>query len=111
MLMTMFVLDDPELLDAVLDAWHDIGVTGATIVESSGLNRRRAQTVDMGSAPGWPRVVERNRNGHFTIFLIVRDCEEAERCRVAAEALTGDLTQPNTGVFAAWELALEKGAL
>jgi len=110
MLMVMIVLDDPEVLDDALDALHAIGVSGATIVESSGLYRRRAQAMGMASAPGWPRVVERNRSGHYTLFLMVRDEEEAERCRVVVEALVGDLSLPNTGVFAAWKLALAKGA-
>lgn len=108
--MAMFVIDNPDLLDDLLDVWHDLGVTGATIVESSGINRRRVQAGRTGAAAGWPRVVERSRSGHFTIFLIVRDAHEAERCLTAAEALTGDLEQQNTGVFALWELAQAKGA-
>ena len=36
MYMVMFILDDPDRLDAVLDAWAKIGVSGTTIVESAG---------------------------------------------------------------------------
>ena len=39
--MVMFVLDDPDLLDRVLEAWEAAGATGVTIVESTGIRRRR----------------------------------------------------------------------
>ena len=41
MYMVLFVLDDPEHLDAVLSAWSSKGLTGVTIVESTGLYRRQ----------------------------------------------------------------------
>ncbi len=55
MFMIMMVIDDPSLLDEVLDAWQSVGVTGATIVESSGLHRRRATTIGARYSFGLPR--------------------------------------------------------
>ncbi len=109
MQMVMFVLDDPEQLDKVLDAWQDAGVSGVTIVESSGLYRRRAQMLGARYAIGFPRIVERIEQGHYSLFVIVRDEAEASRCLAAAEAIVGDLKQPHTGVFATWALGMVKG--
>jgi hypothetical protein len=39
----------------------------------------------------------------------VADEQKARLCLQATEALVGDLSGPNTGVFAAWPLALVKG--
>lgn len=39
MYMLMFILDDPNYLDEVLDAWEEVGVSGVTIVESTGMAR------------------------------------------------------------------------
>jgi hypothetical protein len=44
MFMIMFVLDDICHLDDVLDSWSDAGISGATIIESSGLYRRMKKT-------------------------------------------------------------------
>jgi hypothetical protein len=44
-----------------------------------------------------------------TLLAIVADEDKARLCLQATEALVGDLTGPNTGVFAAWPLTLVKG--
>jgi hypothetical protein len=110
MQMVMFVLDDPDKLDAVLDAWRSIGVSGATIVESSGLyRRRRERPVGARYAFGLARGVSRLDSGHYTLFVIVPDERMARACLSAAETIVGDLDGPDTGVLAAWELTLVKG--
>ncbi|MCB0130745.1 MAG: hypothetical protein KDD78_07845 [Caldilineaceae bacterium] len=108
--MIMLVIDNPDLLDQVLDAWQAVGINGATIVESTGLHRRRATTLGARFAFGMPRVVERVEEGHYSIFVLVDTAEDVERCLRAAESVTGDLDAPHTGLFAAWPLAMVKGA-
>ena len=44
------------------------------------------------------------------IFVVVDAAEDVERCLRAAESVTGDLDAPHTGLFAAWPLAMVKGA-
>jgi hypothetical protein len=107
MYMVMFIMDDPELLDELLVTWSDSGVTGATIIESTGLRRRLASTVHMRFLyqAASPLIEE----GHITLFAIVDDEEKARNCLQVTEALVGDLSGPSTGVFAAWPLALVKG--
>ena len=109
MFMIMFVIDDPSKLDALLDAWQKVGVDGATIVESSGLHRRRATTVGARYSFGFPRVVERVKAGHFTLLVAVQDETMVQACLDAAETITGNLHDPQTGFFAAWPLYTAKG--
>ena len=46
MYIVMLILDDPSKLYEVLDAWDEIGISGATIMDSTGRNRlRKAQQV------------------------------------------------------------------
>ena len=108
--MIMLVLDDPSLLDEVLDAWQAVGITGATIVKSSGLHRRRATTLGARYGFGLPRVVERIEEGHYTIFVVADDRAMIQPCLDAVETVTGDLDLPGTGMFATWELGFTKGA-
>ncbi len=41
MYVILYVLDDPDRLDEVLEAWRKVGVGGATIIESTGIYRQQ----------------------------------------------------------------------
>lgn len=110
MQMIMLVLDDPKQLDAVLDAWHAVGVSGVTIVESIGSYRRgHARRVRGRYLYGLPGLRECTEQCQYILLAIVPDSRTVAMCLDAAEKIVGDLTAPNTGVFAAWELPLAKG--
>ncbi len=47
MYAVFFVLDNPDLLDDVLDAWYAAGIGGVTIFESTGFHRRQHQHIAM----------------------------------------------------------------
>ena len=106
MFMVMFVLDDPHRLDALLEIWEATGVRGATIIESTGIHRRLKRRLPMRYLFQDSGTVE---EGHFALFAIVESEDVAQACLHATERLVGRLDEPNTGVFAAWPLALVKG--
>lgn len=107
--MVMLVLDAPDRLDAVLDAWHMAGVDGATIAETTGFHRRRARRGHVATRYALGGMVSGGQACNYTLWAIVPDEETVQRCLAAAEAVVGDLDGPNTGVLAAWPLALVKG--
>jgi hypothetical protein len=110
MYMVMFVLDDPSILDAVLDAWDAIGVSGVTIIESTGINRRRlASQVGKSFMAGLNRWVQSAEENQYTLFTIVQNEALVLDCIKAVEQIIGDLNQPNRGVLAAWPLGIVKG--
>lgn len=110
MYMVMFVLDDPSLLDEALDAWEKIGVTGVTVIESTGINRlRNARQVGTTFMAGINRLISGDLEMHYTLFTIVRGEETVQKCVAAVEKIVGDLDQPNSGVLAAWPLSFIKG--
>lgn len=106
----VFVLDNPNLLDQVLDAWEAIGIGGVTIIESSGLNRRRAQRQGTPFMLGFHRLMESSREGHYTLLAIIESEDIIQPCIEVTEAIVGDLSQPNTGILATWPASLVKGA-
>lgn len=108
--MVMFVMNNPDKLDEVLDGWHEAGIKGATIFESTGIYRRRPHLITARYAFGFPPFIENAEEGHYTLFTIVEDEEMVARCFDATEEIVGDLRQPHTGVMAAWPLARTKGA-
>jgi len=108
--MVMFVLNNPDLLDEVLDAWDAIGVSGVTIIDSTGINRRRAAR--MVGAPfmaGINRLLTSEQENHHTLFTIVKGEAIVQECIRAAEGVVGSLNEPNTGVLATWPLSLVAG--
>ena len=107
--MIMLVLDDPNRLDEVVEAWQSAGVSGATILESMGAYRRQSGRVHGRYLFGLPGLADSATRSQYTLFAIVPDQRTAERCLDATEEVVGDLGEPNTGVFAAWELSLAKG--
>jgi nitrogen regulatory protein P-II 1 len=115
MLLLWLVLDNPGLLNDVLEAWTDVGARGVTILESTGVHRVRS-TVSERDAPfmlGFSRLLRTDQVGHNTLFTVVPDMEIVERLVAATEEIVGDLSQPNTGVLfalpvaAAWGLPKE----
>jgi hypothetical protein len=110
MYMVMFVLDNPDLLYQVLDAWDSIGVSGVTIIESTGLNRLKlSRQVGKAFMRGINRLVYDPEEGHVTLLTIVQDEEMVQGCLRTVEGVVGNLDEPNNGILAAWPMAFVKG--
>jgi hypothetical protein len=107
--MIMLVLDDPNRLDEVLEAWRSAGVSGVTIMETIGAYRRETRRVTGRYLFGLPGLTESVQRSQYTLFAIVPDSSTSDLCLEASERIIGDLDEPNTGVFAAWELSSAKG--
>jgi hypothetical protein len=106
MYMIMLVLDNPDKLDEVLAGWENIGIRGATIVESTGIQRLRQKQIPMRYIFSTPGFVEQ---GHLTLFVIVETKRVVQACLRETQKIVTDLDGPNTGVFAAWPLAVVRG--
>lgn len=101
--LVVLVLDDPDLSDALLDAWEAAGVRGVTILESSGIGRvrRAALRDDMPLMPSLRNIMRGEEEHHRTFFSVVESEEQVETLAAAAQQVVGDFSQPNTGlVFA-----------
>ena len=106
MFMIMLVLDDNSYLDQILDTWSALGVSGATVVGSTGLYRRHLKRIPMrytyGDSPS-------EEIGNTTLLVIVENETMVQSCLHAVEHIVGDLDGPSTGVFSAWPLSITKG--
>lgn len=106
MFMILCVIDQTDHLKAVLQAWQQNGITGVTILESTGLHRLIAQThIPMRYAFG----ATSSERGNITLFTIVDKEETIQHCLEVTESIIGDFNGPNTGIFIAWPLGFAKG--
>ena len=93
----IFVLDNPDQLDKVLETWMDAGVRGITVLESTGVHR----LLEQGGLPtflGFRRLSQTSKYSHYTLFSIV-DEETIQRVARATEVIVGNLNTPDTGIL------------
>lgn len=108
--MLLLVLNDPTKIDQVLDAWERAGVRGATIIESSGLARRRGYLEDdMPLFPSLSTLLEGSMRHSFSLFALVDEGVEPQKVLAATERVLGDLSQPHTGIFCTLPVSFVKG--
>ena len=112
MYMILFVLHDPDNLDAVLTAWNEAGVSGITILPSTGLARFRAKGAwrdDLPLIPSLEDFHEHTERLNRTLMTIVKDDATVDKVVAATEQVIGDLDLPNTGIMAVLPVAMAFG--
>jgi nitrogen regulatory protein PII len=102
MSMILFVLHDPEKLNDLLSAWEEAGVSGVTVLFSTGLGRIRQNQGLRDDLPLMPTLEDFfpkvERLGR-TLFTIVDDETIIDKVVAATERVVGDLTQPDRGLL------------
>ncbi|KAF0108442.1 MAG: hypothetical protein FD146_1016 [Anaerolineaceae bacterium] len=102
MSLILFVLHDPELLDDLLAAWQDAGVSGATVLFSIGMGRIRPREGLRDDIPLMPSVEDFYPDPEHlsrTIFTLVDDETIVDKVITATERVVGDLNQPDRGLL------------
>ena len=102
MVMIMFVLNDAEKLQSVLDAWEAVGVSGATILHSTGMGRTRQLTAlrdDLPLMPSLRDLFDHEEYFSRTLFTIVKDEAMVDKIVRASERVVGDLNEPGNGLI------------
>ncbi len=106
--LVLLVLDDANKGPALLDAWEAAGVSGITMIESTGLGRLRnvmGLRDDMPLMPSIRALMQSREEHHRTIFSVVEGEAMVDKVITATETVTGDLSEPNTGVLFALPVA------
>jgi nitrogen regulatory protein P-II 1 len=102
MSLILFVLHDPEKLRELLDAWKEAGVTGATVLFSTGLGRLHrsvALSDDLPLMPSLEDFLPKVEHLSRTVFSMIDDDKIVERIIAATERVVGDLNQPDRGLL------------
>lgn len=112
MFLVLFVLDNAEKLDQVLDVWEETGVTGITILHSSGLGRARrvsGMRDDLPLMPSLKNLFDQEEYFSRTLFTVVNDEQVVDRLVAATQAITGSLDDPETGLLVVMPVARAYG--
>lgn len=97
--LVVLIADDPDDCPEVLDAWENLGVSGVTILESTGLGRlRRAEMRDdLPLIPSLRDFLNAREVPHRTLLSVVESESIADQMAAAAQEIIGDLNNPHTG--------------
>jgi len=99
--LVVFVLDDADLCQDVLDAWEEAGAKGITILESTGIGRVRQAGIrsDLPLMPSLSDLFKSAETHNRTLFSVVTDLDAAHALVEAAQDKVGGLERPNSGLL------------
>lgn len=99
--LVVLIIDDPDDCPSILEAWENIGVSGVTIFESSGLGRykRAGMRDDMPLMPSLRDLFESKEIHHRTLFSVVDDPNKVDEMVSVAQGIIGDLEEGHTGLL------------
>ena len=84
------------LLDQILAKLIELGVGGATVIDSTGIGRSKAEDITLYE--GFKDVLRGAQKNHYTILCVIKD----KRTKKIAEGLTelyGDFKEKGIGFF------------
>lgn len=91
------VLNKKEQVKPVLRALMDSGVSGATIMQSTGMGRTLAEEIPVFG--GLRQALNGDTVGNSTIFSVIEDGRVLETAIERITEIVGDLEKPGTGIL------------
>jgi nitrogen regulatory protein PII len=97
--LVVLVVDDPDDCPKILDTWETIGVSGATLLNSTGMGRIKKAGLldDLPLMPNLQNFLGVREESHRTILSVVEDEALVEKMIEIAQHIIGDLDEPHTG--------------
>lgn len=90
------VINEPRKVDEILQAFLEIGVTGATILDSYGMGSTLVEDIPIFA--GFRTLLAGSSKYNKTIFSVIKERETVERAVAAIEKICGNLDDPSTGI-------------
>lgn len=97
MKLMVIILNKTEVLDYLLEGLSAAGISGATIIESSGMAMTLSK-LDSSFISASIRSLFTGEEDNRTIFSVIKN-NQLETVRRVVYNTVGDLSQPNTGIL------------
>ena len=98
--LVVIVMTESQLCHDVIHIWKELGVSGATILESVGMRQLMEGHMHRDDLPLFPslrRMLETEEVHHRTLFSVVPDGFDIDELVRRTEALVGDLDETSNG--------------
>jgi nitrogen regulatory protein P-II 1 len=90
------VINDVDRMDEVLAGFLEIGITGATILDSEGMGRVLSHEIPIFA--GLQTLISRSLPQNQTLFSVIDDPEKVERAIALLQDVCGRFDDPATGI-------------
>lgn len=96
MKLFVYILNQQEKLDEILAGFVEIGITGATVIDSVGMGRILSKDVPIFA--GFQSVVSGSRPHNKTILSVVDNGDKIEKALELIEEVCGSFEDPGAGI-------------
>lgn len=96
------IVTQMDVCHDVIRVWEELGVPGATILDSVGMRHmkeRQAHRDDLPLLPSLRSMLEQEEYNHRTLFSVVPDDFNVEELIHRTEKLVGNFDAPHTGML------------
>ena len=90
------VINDVDLMDEVLAGFLEIGITGATVLDSEGMGRVLSHDIPIFA--GLQTLISRSRPQNQTLFSVIDQPEKVEQAIALLQDVCGRFEDPATGI-------------
>lgn len=90
------VINQEDRIDDILSGFLELGITGATIIDSEGMGRVLSQDIPIFA--GLQTLVARARPRNQTLFSVIDTAEKVDGALALLREICGDLESPATGI-------------
>jgi len=97
--LVVLIVDNPDDYHPILIAWEELGITGVTILESTGLGRIRKAGLsdDLPLMPRLDDFLGVREEPHRTLLSVVENQDQVTKMVESAQQIIGNLDDPHTG--------------
>lgn len=92
------VLNEVEYLDEIMETFMEIGVKGATILDSQGMGRALSE-VSTPMFGGLRNYFDKARPYNKTIFTVIEEEELLNKAVESVKEVLGDISKPGVGLL------------
>jgi nitrogen regulatory protein P-II 1 len=94
------VLEQTEYLSTILERLVKIGVTGTTVLDSTGMGRMLLESrADLPVAKIIEQVMAKKQQSNKTLFAVIEKEETLRKAIEVIESVCGDLNKPGKGIL------------
>lgn len=90
------VINDPHKIEEVVEAFLEIGITGATIIDSFGMGKVISQDIPIFA--GFRQLLAGSGSSNKTILSVIKEKDKVEAAFKSLRKICGNLNNPSTGI-------------
>jgi nitrogen regulatory protein PII len=96
MILLVFICNQPERLDEVLEGFLEVGITGATIIDTVGMGQILSSEVPIFA--GFRSMFRGASTVNKTILSVINEPAKVEEAFAIIEEAVGTLDEPGNGI-------------